>query len=348
MALAALVVGAVAASVPPASLKVLLLPMVADAVDPAIARAVDGLIASRLSEREALRIVSAADLESLVEAELLKDSVGCDDLSCSSELAGAIAADRILAGQLGRLGGQYVLSLRWLDAVYGEPLSHVSETAPNEEALTTAVPRALAQLFNEALPQDDTARREKRAPSYWDIECALATGTRSGPEPYRPVLGASARVAWGGRETSTGLYFHAVVGVDSALALGSVRTISGKLTYRRDVVAPTAELRAAIPIAQRDRTRLYAGLGAALAFERHEAALAGSESSTGTDLFAGLRFSAGLWHRWSRPLSLFGGYRLSVVFTGDGADPVSERYALGSTRDQAVMHLMELGAAWHF
>lgn len=330
-----------------ARLTVLVLPLVAETIDPVVARTLDGVIASRFGERPDMKVVTLADLNDLVTVELLKDSVGCDDLSCSSELAGSIAADRIVAGNLGRLGAQYVLTLRWLDAVYAEPIAHASDAATSEDGLGALVPRVMARLFDEALPRDERTKRDKHAPSYWTLEASTGVGTRSGPEPYAPLTSLSVRGTWGGRDVATGLYYHAVLGLDGSHAQGSASSLSGRLAYNREQVAPFLELRAALPLAFRERTRLYASLGGALAVERHSARPAGAEPSDGTEVFGALRMAAGLWHRWSRPLSVFAGYRVMVTLTGAGADPISERYALGSSRATAYGHLVELGAAWH-
>ena len=107
-------------------------------------------------------------------------------------------------------------------------------------------------------------------------------------------------------------------------------------------------VKGALPLANRNRTRLFAEGGVGLGFERYEARQAQGLSPAGTLVLPELRLGAGLWHRLSRPLSLFVAYRLRVHIAGAGVDSISELVELGSSRSTLATHLLEAGAALHF
>ncbi len=50
------------------------------------------------------RVTTIADLNAMLQAEAAKDLLDCDDVSCAAEIGGAVGADRILAGSIGRIG----------------------------------------------------------------------------------------------------------------------------------------------------------------------------------------------------------------------------------------------------
>ena len=61
--------------------------------------------------------MSQADVVALLTMEMKQQLTGCDGASCLSEIAGALNADEVLYGGVGRLGpNEQVLTLTRLDA----------------------------------------------------------------------------------------------------------------------------------------------------------------------------------------------------------------------------------------
>ncbi|MBI5508616.1 MAG: hypothetical protein HY903_07675 [Deltaproteobacteria bacterium] len=81
------------------------------------ARSLDELILTAAHGIGRYRVLGPADLNALLGVEALKDAVGCDDVSCAAEIGGALGAPLLVAGQLGKLGDQLLLSLRLMDTV---------------------------------------------------------------------------------------------------------------------------------------------------------------------------------------------------------------------------------------
>lgn len=332
-----------------AQLLVLVLPLKAQRVDPLLVKTVDDVLASELAKRPALKITTVNDLGSLFEVEKLKDLVGCDDAACSTEIGGAIGAERILAGGLGQVGNDYVLSLRWLDAVYNRAIARVSHViTKGESGLLPGAKQAVAKLLSESTDVDETTRHRKQRPTFWTAEFSFGPSVLRAAEPYDTAFQLAAKLAWGGRAGASRLFFYGIGGVALAYFSGNVTVRSGDLDYRRLQVAPFLELRGGLPFAFRDRMRLYAGLGAGLTHEAFEGKQEAAPTRSGTLNFPEFRLFGGLWHRFWYSVSLFAGYQMRLIFRGKGADSISEMINLGTTQTSMIAHTLEMGCAFHF
>jgi hypothetical protein len=328
-------------------LVVLVLPLVAKRVEAAVAAALDDLVLAALAKRLELKVTSLADVNDMIAQEARRDLLGCEEVSCSAEIGGALGADRILAGSVGNLGERSYLTLRWLDAVYNETLAHASVPFTEAEA-ATAVRRAVSELLDGTAARDDSDRRRKLAPTFWTVELSAGLSLMLAPEPYQTELNGAARLAWGGRPSGMSMLFYAVGGLGTSYFAGERDGATGRLRYHRTQLVPFLELRAALPLAFRDRLRLYAGIGAGLDVELFAARQAGGVRPQGTLVFPELRGVAGVWHRWHRSHSVWLGYLGRLLIRGDGADSVSELVAQGSTAQTVAVHAFEVGWALHF
>lgn len=62
------------------------------------------------------KLATLADVETLLEVEKLKDLVGCNDVSCMADIAGALGADYVIAGQLTQAFDELLLNVRVISA----------------------------------------------------------------------------------------------------------------------------------------------------------------------------------------------------------------------------------------
>lgn len=76
----------------------------------------DSLILSAASRTESLKVVSLADVNAVVSAERLKDVLGCDDLTCASEIGSALGVAWLLTSSAERVGTEILITLTMLDA----------------------------------------------------------------------------------------------------------------------------------------------------------------------------------------------------------------------------------------
>jgi hypothetical protein len=331
----------------PEKLEVLLLPLTPKGASEALTATLDDILATRARRNPGYQIVTLADLNTILESERLRDLSGCDEVACSSEIAGAIDADRVLAGSLGILGTDFVLSLRWIDPSLGATLGDVVERAENEEAIPAAIDRALATLLGGSSAAD-AATRARKKPTFWTFEVGVGTGTRRGAEPYDGSLGGTLRLAWGGRQKGSSLFYNLAFGFGLDRYWGDSRGHGGVIRYWRADLDPFLELRAALGLGRARAVRVYGMLGGGLDFTWHHAREDAGTKSDGSAIFPELRLGAGLWYRFSETSSLFGGYRFRYLWAGDGADGASELIALGSTPRSWTTHDVELGWAVHF
>ena len=167
-----------------------------------------------------------------------KQELGCDQVSCLSEIGGALGATRIVNGFLSRFGGTYLLTLRMVDVRHEQILKEGSERidTQNEDGLLDAVTRAVHQLFPDSPlpPRLGESARPKLATQgdIWEQEEAAAQPTHSHALGISLVVAgvASAGVAVYGFVGPVAGYQNDVSGVNQALAAKTQPAVSpGKL-----------------------------------------------------------------------------------------------------------------------
>lgn len=96
------------------------------AVAPEVAPVVTELVLEALLTRHRLPALGPADLKDMLDVEQQRQLLGCDDSRCLSELAGALGSARLVSGLIGRLGEQYVVTLKLVDLSSAQVLSRSS------------------------------------------------------------------------------------------------------------------------------------------------------------------------------------------------------------------------------
>src|SRR5512140_1503956 len=61
------------------------------------------VLAAELRQQSGASVITARDLASLLSLEKQKQMLGCTTESCMAELAGAVGADRVVAGDVAKL-----------------------------------------------------------------------------------------------------------------------------------------------------------------------------------------------------------------------------------------------------
>jgi len=113
----------------------------------------DALV-GELRRNPGLSVMTGADVEAVIGAERQRQLVGCTtDTACLTEMAGALGADRIVHGSVGRVGGSLVVNLTSVDPKSGRAVASVSERlkAGGDEAFLDALPALTFQLLSETL-----------------------------------------------------------------------------------------------------------------------------------------------------------------------------------------------------
>jgi len=128
--------------------KLLVLDLRANGVDTRVAKLLTTLLLSRLDQVDQVRAMGAADVNAVLTADRQKSLLGCDSASCMAEIGGAIGAEIVIHGEVGRLGSQYTLSLTALSTTASTPLARLSELTPtDEDALSRMLPTITDRLL---------------------------------------------------------------------------------------------------------------------------------------------------------------------------------------------------------
>ncbi|MBI3178391.1 MAG: hypothetical protein HYZ27_01945 [Deltaproteobacteria bacterium] len=106
-----------------------------------------------------LRVVGKSDIDAMLGFEKTKDTVGCNEVACAAEIAGALGVDSIISATAGTLGGKYVLTLVWIDQKQAKAFKRHSETlGKSEEDFDNGVRMAVSALLGVTAPQAASTR----------------------------------------------------------------------------------------------------------------------------------------------------------------------------------------------
>ncbi|MEM6730348.1 MAG: hypothetical protein AAF658_02260, partial [Myxococcota bacterium] len=112
-----------------------LLPLRGPGLPESVTSVLDELLIVSMDERSPHRIVSMADINALLDHEQLKDALGCDDVTCATEIGGALGVDFIVTGQAGILGDTLVVTLHQVRVADQTSESRSKATVLNEPSL---------------------------------------------------------------------------------------------------------------------------------------------------------------------------------------------------------------------
>jgi len=97
--------------------------------DPSVLEVLDDLLLTALYAEAGgrLRVVGKSDIDAALGFEKTKDALGCDEISCAAEIAGALGVDSIISATAGTLGKRTILTLAWIDQQQAEAVRRHSE-----------------------------------------------------------------------------------------------------------------------------------------------------------------------------------------------------------------------------
>jgi len=96
--------------------KIAVLEIIPHGVSSSLAKNLSQLLTSRLGQYQHFQVISGEEIKVLLGFEESKQLLGCaDDISCLAEVGGALGADMLAAGTLGKMGDALVLNLILMD-----------------------------------------------------------------------------------------------------------------------------------------------------------------------------------------------------------------------------------------
>jgi TolB-like protein len=118
------------------------------------------LLASRLAESPKLKVLTQADVQTMLSTERQRQLLGSDSCStkgpCLEELSNAIGARYVVTGRLDRFGDKYLLTVSLLDTFTGRSLARPRAEASSSEDLLLVTNAVGDQLMAELAPEGKT------------------------------------------------------------------------------------------------------------------------------------------------------------------------------------------------
>jgi hypothetical protein len=99
--------------------------------------------------RGGLEVLTSRDLATLLGMERQKQLLGCSESSCFTELVGALGADAVVLGDIGRLGSGYVVQLKVLASQQAQVLALFSAQAADGAEVVKVLERGAVDVQNQ-------------------------------------------------------------------------------------------------------------------------------------------------------------------------------------------------------
>lgn len=110
------------------------------------------IIAELISRLGDVRVVSKADIQSMLNLEKQKRLAGCDDKECFAEVASALGMPWMVTGNIGRFGESFIINLKLIDVRNANVVGRTTrKVSGGEEDLLDELPDATRELLETAV-----------------------------------------------------------------------------------------------------------------------------------------------------------------------------------------------------
>jgi TolB-like protein len=90
------------------------------------------VLTTELTALGRFEVISARDIQAMLEHEANKQAMGCNDAACFAEIGGALGADNLLIPQVSRLEDTFVVNIKLIDVKQARILRRVSERVDDD------------------------------------------------------------------------------------------------------------------------------------------------------------------------------------------------------------------------
>lgn len=148
----------------PATVKVAVLPTeLEDSAREQVPKLFDDYVLTAVQDTIGGNVIGRDDINAMLGFEKQKALLGCDDVTCVSEIGGALGVDLLLAVKVARLGEEWVLTSKLINIRTVQVENRVNRFVSGDtKALLEAVPSLVRELLAK---QAKTARPSRREPS---------------------------------------------------------------------------------------------------------------------------------------------------------------------------------------
>ena len=136
-----------------APLKVAVMPVSSgEGVPGKTAEALTESVTAEVRRRSGAQVITQRDVATLLSLEQQKAMLGCQNDACFAEIGGALGVDRVVSGDLSRLGESWLFHLRLLDAAKAQVLTTSDRRLRGGtiDDLLDALPAMVGELFPPA------------------------------------------------------------------------------------------------------------------------------------------------------------------------------------------------------
>lgn len=129
--------------------KLAVMPLIGVRVDAEITKILTDVLTVRVGELGVYEVIAADEVNAMLDAERFKDALACDNVACAAEIGGALGADYMLTGNVGRLGNQLNIKLALFDSNAMRVVRRVLHQITNNEAdFTRGITDALREVLD--------------------------------------------------------------------------------------------------------------------------------------------------------------------------------------------------------
>ena len=112
-----------------------------------------GVLADEAAQRPSTDVVTAAEIQAMIGLEQQKQLLGCaDEAGCLAEIGGALGADLLLASELTKIGGRFLLSVSLVDVRRARVIARTTRETGREDELLSSARDAAAQVLDAFAP----------------------------------------------------------------------------------------------------------------------------------------------------------------------------------------------------
>lgn len=169
--------------------KLAIMPLEAKRVPQDTVEILDVLLIDEVHRLGRYEVIGASDISAMIGFEAMKDALGCSDVACAAELSGALGVQYVLAGSVGRIGRQVIISLTLIDSAQQRVVGRVQRRVTDDEDLyVKAIEDNVTKLFDKESPAkapDEPWRKHGISRERWEKYKAYSAAARE--VSYEPL-----------------------------------------------------------------------------------------------------------------------------------------------------------------
>lgn len=137
----------------PEGTKVAVLDLAGYGVEDPVVASLTELLSLELKRFEGLEVISRSEIQAMLQYQTEKLLLECkNDMSCLVEIGGALGVDYLVSGNVGKLGGSFIVNLKLMDIHQAQVAHRISEAFVGDEAeLVRSLRFATAQLLGGSI-----------------------------------------------------------------------------------------------------------------------------------------------------------------------------------------------------